>query len=103
MTSISPMKPRQRPLVIRLLLWFLLIGTPLLWLCGVISYLGHTDTVIFNRHIKTMSSLLFCFVSAPLCAVFCGLVIWITVVLPLQFLAWIIRMLAKVPTTRKIL
>jgi hypothetical protein len=97
---IVPAKPRPPRVWWRRLLWSLgwslAIGSPLLWLVGVLAYTGRVEFVTFGVRVKDLPTLLLLAITGPLNIV----VLWAVYVLPAQMLWWGIRWAIRAVLTR---
>ena len=67
--------------------WSLAVGTPVLWLLGILAYTGRIGFVTFNVPVKDVPTLLLLAITGPLTMV----VLWAVYVFPVQMLWWGIR------------
>jgi hypothetical protein len=67
----------------------LLLGTPVLWGFGALSYARHDGSLILmNVKIQDLPSLLFLIFMGPLAILIVSLVLWVMFILPVQVVWW---------------
>ena len=88
-------KPRGLKAWQRFMKWYfglwLLLGTPVVWVLAVLSYLGRIECGVMGEPVKRLPDLLLTALTGPLAVLIIGLILWAILVLPLQLLWWGIR------------
>ncbi len=99
---IAPSKPRQRRVwwqrILWSLGWSLALGTPVLWIVGVLGYAGVLGYVeIFGVPVENLRGLLLLSITGPLAVA----VLWALFVLPAQLLWWATRWMILMVRARR--
>jgi hypothetical protein len=99
---ISPARPRRPRVwwrrILRVLGWCLAIGSPVLWVLGVLAYSGHIDAFeVSGKGVKDLPNLLLLTITGPLAIV----VLWALFVFPAQMLWWVIRWAVRAVLARR--
>jgi len=76
----------------RFMKWYLgcclLVGTPVVWVLGVMAHAGRLGLVVLGFEVKELPSLLLLVFTAPVAVMIVSLVFWALFIFPAQVLWW---------------